>query len=120
MKRTKDAEGRWIPSKKAKSGDGEFVEELVDPWTQLYRQIHGVRCSPTDDHRQFKAWLGVHPDVAEMAWVKYSDDVFLKDRIHLALVLNFLKKMPTMQNGAASFNYSSHLSKVPLVNSGIS
>jgi hypothetical protein len=119
MKREKDELGRWIPRKKKRTEDdvltGHQKElQISQPWLDLYKQIKGVRCSPTEDFRQFKAWVGVVPVVAEMIFIKYSHEFFLTKRKYLALLLNFLKNMPSQENGAADFGmtrptYRKHL-----------
>lgn len=78
--------------------------EFSFPWLDLYKELKSVRCSPTDDYRQFKSWLGVAPVVAEMVWIKYSHSLFLSKRIHLAIALNYLKCMPCQQVAAADFH----------------
>lgn len=108
MKREKDELGRWIPRKKKRTEDDVLTchqqeLQISQPWLDLYKQIKGVRCSPTEDFRQFKAWVGVVPVVAEMIFIKYSHEFFLTKRKHLALLLNFLKNMPSQENGAADF-----------------
>jgi len=109
LKRKRDENGCWIPkplvfAKRPHLNEQNMMYKVVIlPWLNLYHNVFGVRCSPTDDFRQFKAWLGVAPDVAEMVWQKYADGVFLKKRIHLAVVLNFLKSMPNQNTAAASF-----------------
>jgi hypothetical protein len=71
-------------------------------WLSLFKNLKGVKCSPSDDHRQFRSWLGIHPTVAEMAFLKYQHPFFLK-KIYLAIVLNFEKNMPNQQLSSGEF-----------------
>lgn len=111
-----DKEGNWIPSKRRrveKGINGEWIPsrvsletDIVGPWLDLYFQFKGVRSTSTEDYRAFKAWVGVSPDVAEMIFCKYFASRSDKARFCLALTLNFLKCMPTQDEGAANFKIS--------------
>ena len=80
-------------------------KQYVAPWLQLYKFYKSVRCSVSEDYRQFKAWTGCSPDVCELIWIKYCRGVLPK-RDYLCLALNFLKCMPTQDEGASSFQLS--------------
>ena len=68
-------------------------DNVRGPWLELYKQIKGVSCSPTDDFRSFKSWLGVAPEVGELTYVRYYDNEALPSRKRLAMVcLNKLQK----------------------------
>ena len=77
-----------------------------EEWLDLYLELKGTRCSQSSDYRQFKAWLGVPPIIAEKIWLLYQDSIMLPNRYLLALVLNYLKVMPVQENGAAEFKIS--------------
>eukprot|EP01126_Amoeba_proteus_P001507 TRINITY_DN10446_c0_g1_i30.p1 TRINITY_DN10446_c0_g1~~TRINITY_DN10446_c0_g1_i30.p1 ORF type:complete len:130 (+),score=12.86 TRINITY_DN10446_c0_g1_i30:62-451(+) len=47
--------------------------EITAPWYALYIQYKKVTCSPCEDDRQFRAWLGVVLETAEMIWIKYDE-----------------------------------------------
>ncbi len=77
------------------------------PWRNLYKIYKGIKYSETEDHRRFKAWVGVHPSVAEFVFSKYQDTTCLPNRTRLLIVLYFLKDMPSEDEGSAEFNINS-------------
>lgn len=81
-------------------------EDIVSPWLKLYKHHKQINCGVSEDYRRFKAWVGVSPDVAEMIYCKYSNELYLPDRTRLLLVLNFLKNMPSQDEGASNFQIS--------------
>ena len=99
MKRSR---GLKITSKK-KFKPKHDPHQLIRPWLNLYLKYKRVLWSSTDDFRQFKAWLGVAPEVAEMIFVRYQDQKGLPHRARLALVLHFLKHMLGQQEAASLF-----------------
>ena len=82
----------------------DIEDEIARPWLILYKNYKGVACSTSEDYRQFKAWTGCTPDVCELIWIKYGQLLPAKDDV--CLMLNFLKCMPTQDEGASSFKIS--------------
>jgi hypothetical protein len=81
-------------------------EAIVAPWLELFQYYKRCKCGISEDYRRFKAWVGVSPDVAEMIYSKYFHLSFLPSRNRLLLVLNFLKNMPSQDEGASNFRLS--------------
>jgi len=73
------------------------------PWENLFFFYKGKKYSASENHRSFKAWTGVLPDVAEKIFLKYFDKDFLPDRSRVLMVLNYLKTMPTEDEGSSNF-----------------
>jgi len=82
------------------------VDPLL-PWRNLYELYCGTKYQAGEDHRRFRAWTGVSPQVAEKIWVKYKHSVWMPECTHLLIVLHFLKVMPTEDLGAAQFQFGS-------------
>jgi len=59
--------------------------------------------SDSENHRSFKAWTGVLPNVAEKIFIKYHNEEFLPNRTRLLIVLNYMKTMPTEDEGSSHF-----------------
>jgi hypothetical protein len=78
-------------------------DEAFLPWANLYRTYKGINLSRAENDRKFRSWTGVAPEVAEAIFVKYQHPQCLPDRTTLLIVLNFLKNMPTEDNGLLSF-----------------
>jgi hypothetical protein len=79
-------------------------EELILlPWKNLYRRYKGVRYYAGENHRSFRAWTGVSPFVAEKIFRKYQNDNYLRDRSRVLIVLNYMKCMPTEDEGSSAF-----------------
>jgi hypothetical protein len=66
----------------------------------LYENYNGIPYSKAEDHRKFKAWVGVDPIVCEKIFSKYQNKC-LPNRSRLLIVLFYLKHMPTEDEGAA-------------------
>jgi hypothetical protein len=77
--------------------------EIIRPWRNLYFFYKGVNYSEGENHRAFKAWTGVLPNVAEKIFAKYRDEDFLPDRSRLIILLNYMKTMPTEDEGSTNF-----------------
>jgi len=77
------------------------------PWTNLYEHYKGIKCCAAENHRKFKSWTGVHPEVAEFIFNKYQDAQCLPNRTRLLVVLHFLKDMPSEDEGSSRFKISS-------------
>ena len=82
------------------------IDDLL-PWKNLYALYKNTNYSASEDHRKFKAWVGVHPNIAEYIFSKYQDRDYLPNRTRLLIVLYFLKDMPTEDEGAAQFQINS-------------
>lgn len=78
----------------------------IQPWINLFELYIGPYSSIEED-RQFKAFFGCPPQVAEKIWVKYHHPNYLKDRSKLMVVLYFLKIMPTEDVGRMVFKLGS-------------
>jgi len=76
------------------------------PWVNLYVLYKGMKYSSAEDHRKFKAWTGVHPNVAEYIFNTYQHEC-LPNRTRVLIVLHFLKDMPSEDEGASEFKISS-------------
>jgi hypothetical protein len=85
----------------------DITVDYIKPWASLYLHYKGIKYSSAEEDRKFKAWTGVAPQVAEIIFRKYHDDEGLPDRSRLLIVLNFLKVMPTEDEGASSFKLNS-------------
>lgn len=103
-KKTEDQSGCYQPSPALVELLGDSFT-VIQPWLTIYQNYKGVPCSPTDDYRQFRSWVGLSPDVAEMIYYKYPHPVLLS-RERLLLVLNWLKCMPSQNEGSSSFHLS--------------
>jgi hypothetical protein len=79
--------------------------EIASPWVGLYWKYKNVKCSPTEDYCQFKAWTGCTPDVCELIWLKYCQQ-FVPSRDYLCLALHWLKCMPSQDEGASAWQLS--------------
>lgn len=77
------------------------------PWINLFQRYKGIKYSEAENHRKFRDWTGVHPLVAETVFNRYFDDSCLPNRTRLLIVLHFLKKMPTEDEGSSQFQISS-------------
>lgn len=77
------------------------------PWMNLYICYKKINYSEAENHRKFRDWTGVHPLVAEKIFNRYSDVSFMPNRTRLLIVLHFLKKMPTEDEGASEFQIAS-------------
>lgn len=86
--------------------ENELEATIARTWQCLYYFYKGTRCGKSEDYRKFKAWVGCSPDVCEFIFRKYQNDVYLPSRKFLLIVLNFLKNMPSQDEGAASFKIS--------------
>lgn len=84
----------------------ETLDEYL-PWKNLYFHYKKTNYSTSEDHRKFKAWVGVHPDVANYIFSKYQNMDYLPNRTRLLIVLYFLKEMPTEDEGASQFHIHS-------------
>lgn len=109
--RQKDEHGRYLPSAHLirldpinKIRSAQLFNEIVQPWLDLYFYYKNVSCSTCEDYRQFRAWVGVSPDVAELIYKKYLHPLLPRDR--LLLLLNWLKAMPSQDEGSSSFRLS--------------
>jgi len=78
-------------------------DDMVRPWRNLYYYYKKANYSDSENHRSFKAWTGVLPNVAEKIFIKYLNEEFLPNRSRLLILLNYMKAMPTEDEGAASF-----------------
>jgi hypothetical protein len=81
-------------------------EHIVRPWSNLFYFYKGVKYSDAENHRAFKAWTGVLPQVAEKIFLKYHDSDFLPDRSRLLIALNYMKLMPGEDDGSSNFQIS--------------
>lgn len=102
VKRLKDSNGRYRPSshlRQCRTASGWTLDKA------LSRIQERTRCSPCEDFRQFRAWVGVTPDVVEMIYQKYYHPVLLT-RSRLLLVLNWLKTVTSQDEGSSSFQIS--------------
>lgn len=79
----------------------------LKPWAILYYYYKGIKYSGSENDRRFRAWTGVCPDVAEYIFKKYVDEDNLPDRTRVLIVLNFMKNMPTEDEGATAFRIGS-------------
>lgn len=77
------------------------------PWINLFKLYKQVNYSEAENHRKFRDWTGVHPIVAEKIFTQYVDVSCLPNRTRLLIVLHFLKKMPTEDEGATQFQLGS-------------
>jgi hypothetical protein len=82
-------------------------DPIIRPWANLYYYYKGLKYSPAEDDRKFKAWTGVCPQVAEVLFQKYYDPKGLPDRTRLLIVLHFMKVMPSIDEGASTFKIAS-------------
>jgi hypothetical protein len=85
----------------------DYEDEIIRPWANLYYFYKGIKLSYTENHRAIKAWTGVLPNVAEKIFVKYYDRDFLPDRSRLLVALNYMKTMPTEDEGSTNFQIKS-------------
>jgi len=76
---------------------------ILLPWKNLYRMFKGVRYSSGENHRSFRAWTGCSPFVCEKIFRKYQNRNYLPNRSRLIIALNYMKVMPTEDEGASSF-----------------
>lgn len=76
----------------------------LSPWFSLYKYYKKKPYSAGENHRSFRAWTGTDPLVAEKIFQKYQDITFLPNRTRLLIVLNYLKSMPTEDEGSSSFH----------------
>jgi hypothetical protein len=82
----------------------ELNEELIlVPWKNLFRKYKGVSYYSGENHRSFRAWTGCSPFVCEKIFRKYQHPDYLPDRSRLIIALNYMKTMPTEDEGATSF-----------------
>jgi hypothetical protein len=73
------------------------------PWKNLYRRYKGIRYYAGENRRSFRAWTGCSPFVAEKIIRKYKNENYLPDRSRLLIALNYMKSMPTEDEGSSAF-----------------
>jgi len=78
-------------------------ERILVPWKNLFRKYKGVSYYSGENHRSFRAWTGCSPFVCEKIFRKYQNPDYLPDRSRLIIALNYMKSMPTEDEGATSF-----------------
>ena len=71
------------------------------PWLPY---TNPIPYSPGENHRAFRAWTGTDPLIAEKIFQKYQDFTYLPNRSRLLIALNYLKSMPTEDEGSSSFH----------------
>jgi hypothetical protein len=89
------------------AGSIHYTYNYLRPWANLYYLYKGAKYSSGENDRKFKSWTGVSPEVAEIIFQKYKDQQGLPDRTRLLIVLNFLKNMPSEDDGSSTFKLNS-------------
>jgi hypothetical protein len=73
-------------------------------WRMLYKQFFGGY-SPHDNERDFRSAIGVHPEVAELIFLRYGISSKSATRSRLFIALHYLKNYPKESNVYRKFGY---------------
>lgn len=76
----------------------------LSAWYSLYESCFGHH-SPTDNERDFRADIGVHPESLETIYQKYCLDSPFGTRKRLMMDMNYLKVYPTESTVYKRFDY---------------
>lgn len=86
-------------------------------WVTLFTFYFGHNSS-TENERDFRDATGVHPEVAEAIYLKYSHSTKL-NRFKLFVVLHYLKKNPTQDTGSKIFKFKIRKTNRKVLNTAV-